>query len=96
MKAVAAMPPNTEPNTLRVFIIREPFDDYYLLINQNGHSEEMDEMQVREWLSERGALEELVDKVVAQAWNFYSAMCLIRNPKTPIPVYDPLSPQISV
>ena len=96
IKTIAAMPPNAVPNTLRVFLVREPFDDYYLLINQNGHSEEMDDEQVRAWLAERGANEELINAGITQAWNFYSAMVLITSPKQPVPVYDPLSPRLEM
>lgn len=96
LKTIATIPPNTVPNTLRVFIIREPFSDQYTLISQNGHSEEMEEDQAREWLATRGANEDLIQKAITQAWNFYSAMVLIKNPKNLVPVYDPLAPQISV
>lgn len=96
LRAISTLPPNTVPNTLRVFLVREPFDDYYLLINQNGHSEEMDEESVRAWLAERGASEDLIQQSVTQAWNFYSAMVTIKNPRVPVPKYDPLAPQISL
>lgn len=89
---IKTIPPNTEPNTLRVFLVREPFDDYYMIILDNGQSEELEDEDVRAWLSMRGADEDLISRAITQAWNFYSAMVIIKNPKTPKLVYDPLDP----
>jgi hypothetical protein len=91
---IKLMPPNTEPNTIRVFLVREPFDDFYLIVMDDGKSEELEEDDVRKWLTERGADEDLVQRSVDQAWNFYSAAVIIRNPRTPPKVYDPVAPNI--
>lgn len=91
-----ALPINTVPNTLLVGLVREPFDDFYIVILQNGQSEELDDEGVRNWLSARGADEDLIQKGITQAWNFYSAAILIMSPKTPPQSSDPLSPNISI
>lgn len=90
------LPPNTEPNTMRVFIVREPFDDFYNLVLDNGQTEELDEDATRLWLAERGADEELVNKVITQAWNFKSAICIIKNPVTPRQVFRPEAPKLTL
>ena len=92
-KAKAA-PPNTVPNSLRVFLIREPFDDFYLIYLDDGKSEEMEEMDVRQWMADRGAEEDLIDRAVNQARNFYSASVIIPNPRTPPKIFDPVEPNI--
>lgn len=89
-------PPNTEPNTLRVFIVREPFDDFYNLVMDSGQTEELDEEAARIWLSERGADEDLVNSAITQAWNFKSAICLIRNPIIPKQSYRPEAPKLTL
>lgn len=89
-----AAPPNTIPNSLRVWLIREPFDDFYLVYLDDGKSEELEELDVRKWLADRGAEEELVQRSVDQAWNFYSACVIIPNPRTPPKVFDPVEPNI--
>jgi hypothetical protein len=96
LKQIKTLPPNNVPNTLRVFLVREPFDDYYLIVQDDGKSEELEEDAVRQWLADRGAEEELIQKSVDQAWNFYSAMVTIKNPRTPSKALaDPLAPLLS-
>lgn len=96
VKQIRTLPPNNVPNTLRVFLVREPFDDYYLIMQDDGKSEELEEDDVRQWLKDRGADEELIQRSVDQAWNFYSAMVTITNPKTPSKALeDPLAPRLS-
>ena len=90
------LPPNAEPNSLRVFIVREPFDDFYNLVLDNGQTEELDEETARLWLSERGADEDLVNRVITQAWNFKSAICLIKNPVLPKTVFRPEAPKLTL
>jgi len=89
------MPPNDIPNSMRVFVVREPFDDFYTLVTDNGYSEELEDLEARAWLAARGADEELVQKVMTQAWNFYRAVCLIKNPKQPQEAVSPLAPRLT-
>jgi hypothetical protein len=104
--AIAAIPRNTIPNTLQVFLVREPFDDFYLLIydkpaddsplgKADRQSEELEDAEVRQWLEDHGATEDQIQKSVVQAWNFYSSMVTIVNPKTPKTLPDPIAPQIT-
>jgi hypothetical protein len=96
IKQIKTLPPNDKPNTMRVFLVREPFDDFYLIMQDDGKSEELEEDDVRQWLKDHGAEEELIQKSVDQAWNFYSAMVIIKNPKTPSKtLLDPLAPNLS-
>jgi len=89
------LPPNDVPNSLRVFIVREPFDEYYTLVLDNGYTEEFEDLETRAWLGARGADEELVNKVMTQAWNFYRALCIIKNPKPVVESQSPLAPRIT-
>lgn len=89
---IAKLPANTVPNTLRVFLVREPFDDFYQIVLDGGQSEELEEPETRDWLAAHGADEELIHKAITQAWNFYSAAILIKNPKFPKSLTDPLVP----
>jgi len=96
LRQIKTLPPNNQPNTLRVFLVREPFDSYYLIVQDDGKSEELEEDDVRTWLKDRGADEELIQKSVDQTWNFYSAMVTIKNPRTPSKLQqDPLAPHLS-
>jgi hypothetical protein len=96
LRQIKALPPHNVPNTLRVFLVREPFDDFYLIVQDDGKSEELEEDDVRQWLKDRGADEELVQKSVDQTWNFYSAQVIIKNPRTPSKALeDPLAPRLS-
>lgn len=90
-----ALPPNEVPNSLRVFVMREPFDDFFHLITDNGHSDELEDADARAWLKARGADEELIQKTITQAWNFYRAVCLILNPKYPQEDLSPLAPKLT-
>lgn len=96
LDAIKTLPPNDVPNSMVVYLVREPFDDFYLIVQENGRSEELEEDGVRQWLADRGAGEELIQRSVDQAWNFYSARVLIMNPRTPAKVLlDPLAPNLS-
>lgn len=90
------LPPNNVPNTLRVFIVREPFDDFYTMVLDNGQTEEMDEEGTRIWLAERGADDDLVDAAITQAWNFKSALVTIKNPIIPKQQFRPEAPQLTL
>jgi hypothetical protein len=89
------LPPNNVPNSLRVLVCREPFDDWYTIMTDNGHSEEFEDLETRGWLAARGASEEQIQKTVTQAWNFYRAVCLIHNPKYPQTTDSPLAPKLT-
>ncbi|MGV0949166.1 MAG: hypothetical protein ACOYB3_00745 [Azonexus sp.] len=89
-------PPNDKPNTLRVFIVREPFDDFYHLVLDNGQTEELDEEATRIWLEERGAGEDLINAGITQAWNFKSALIHIKNPTIPKQPFRPEAPKLNL
>lgn len=89
-------PPNDVPNSLRIFIVREPFDDFYTMVMDNGQTEEFDEDGTREWLIERGADEDLMNKAIIQAWNFKSAILHIHNPKSPKQSFRPEAPKLNL
>lgn len=90
-----SLPPNDVPNSLRVFVVREPFDEYYSLVLDNGYSEEFEDLETRAWLHEHGATEDQIKQVMDQAWNFYRALCLIHNPRQVVEVQSPLAPKIT-
>lgn len=90
------LPPNTVPNSLRVFIVREPFDEFYTMVLDNGQTEEHDDEGTRNWLTERGCDEELMNKALVQAWNFKSALLVIRNPKVPKQTFRPEAPKLNL
>lgn len=92
----AMLPPNKEPNTLRVFVVREPFDDIYTVVLDNGHTEEYEEDDLRAWLMEHGANEDLTSQTITQAWNFKCAIAVIKNPVVKQQVYRPEAPRLSL
>lgn len=74
------LPPCTDKTVLRVFVIREPFDDMFLLVLDDGQTEELEDAETRQWLADRGASEDLINEGLTQAWNFKSALLHIKNP----------------
>lgn len=90
------LPPCADPNVLRVFIVRAPFDDFYDLVLDNGQTEELEDAEARQWLQERGADEDLINKAITQAWNFKSALIHIRNPIMPRQPVRPESPRLNL
>ena len=90
-----ALPPNTVPNSLRIFIVREPFDEWYTLIMDNGQTEELEDLETRAFLVARGADEDNLKQTMDQAWNFYRAICMISNPKQVVETLSPIAPRIT-
>lgn len=90
------MLPCTDPNVLRVFLVREPFDDFYTIVLDNGQTEELDDTETRQWLADHGADEDLINKGVTQAWNFKSALLHIKNPIQPKQVFRPEAPKLNL
>lgn len=90
------LPPCTDPNVLRVFLAREPFDDFYLIVLDNGQTEELDDPETRAWLKARGADEDLINASITQAWNFKSAMLHIKNPIAPKQEFRPEAPRLTL
>lgn len=88
-------PQPAKPEPLHVTIYREPFSDFYLLTTPvNGHTEELEVEDVREWFKIRGASQDAVDKALDQAWNFRRAAVLIQKPRVPVEIRLPYSPDI--
>jgi hypothetical protein len=55
-------PKNLSPNALHVSIFREMFADFFELTLDNGHTEELEPDDTREWFRLRGANMDAVEK----------------------------------
>ena len=79
---------------LRVEITREMWSEYFVLKLENGHTEELEPEETREWFKMRGANMDGIEKVLDHAWNFGVAEAVIAHPKE-LPVLRlPHSPDI--
>lgn len=79
---------------LHVLILREMWGDFFTLILDNGHTEELDPEETRAWFKVRGANMDVIEKVLDQVWNFQRAEVEIAHPKEPKVVRLPYSPNI--
>ena len=79
---------------LHVVITREMFSDWWTLTLDNGHSEELEIEDVREWFTQRGADMDKVQKALDHAWNFMRAEVNINRPKEPPLPKLPYTPQL--
>jgi hypothetical protein len=85
-------PKNLSPNALHVSIFREMFADFFELTLDNGHTEELEPDDTREWFRLRGASMDAVEKALDHAWNFRKAEFYIQTPREPLvnrPQYAP-------
>lgn len=75
---------------LRVRIYREPFCPVFELSLDNGHTEELEPEETRDWFKLRGANMDVVEKALDSAWAFpHKDIYLeIEKPRTP-PNMDP-------
>ena len=106
LAALPTQPRNTIPSSLRVFVVREPFDEYFTIIEDHLKSgqalpknhvyptHELEMEDVVEWLMEHGANEKLALDTMNQAWNFYLSGCVIRNAKLQTHPFQPGDPLI--
>lgn len=86
--------PKSVPLTaLHVVIKHEIFSDFFTLRLDNGHTEELEPDEAREWFKARGAKMDAVEKALDHAWNFKRAEFYITEPKEPSlpnrPAYAP-------
>lgn len=88
-------PKNLNPNALHVTIQHEIFSDFFKVIQDNGHSEEMEPEDTRKWFQERGANMDAVEKALDHAWNFRIAEFYIQNPRSPVVNRPAHAPKIS-
>lgn len=68
---------------LHVAITREPFIDYFVITLDNGHTEELEPEECRQWFKERGANMDKIEKLLDHVWNFHMGEVNIHNPKEP-------------
>lgn len=85
-------PPAVEP--MHVVILREPFIEYFTIVLDNGHSEELEVEDCRQWFKDRGADMDKIEKALDHCWNFYRSEVLIHNPKEPPAPKLPHSPKL--
>jgi hypothetical protein len=77
-------PKHVLATALHVIIKHEIFTDFFTLVLENGHTEEVEPEEAREWFKLRGAKMDSVEKALDHAWNFKRAEFYIQEPKTPI------------
>lgn len=77
-------PKNVPLTALHVVIKHEIFSDFFMLILDNGHSEELEPEDARAWFKARGAKTDAVEKALDHAWNFKLAEFYIAEPKEPL------------
>lgn len=77
------MPKGVPKGALHVVIMHEIFTELFVLLLDNGHTEELDPEDTREWFRIRGANMDAADKALDHAWNFKKAEFYIGTPKDP-------------
>lgn len=77
-------PKNLNANAVHAIILHEIYSDFFKIVQDNGHSEELEPEEARKWFQERGANMDAVEKALDHAWNFRRAEFYIQNPKTPV------------
>lgn len=70
-------------NVLHVVVTRVMFDDFFVLLLDNGHTEELEVEDAKQWFKDRGADMDVVDKALDHCWNFLRAEVNINNPREP-------------
>jgi hypothetical protein len=76
-------PKHVLETALHVIIKHEIFSDFFTLVLPNGHTEEVEPDEAREWFKLRGAKMDAVEKALDHAWNFKRAEFYIQEPKEP-------------
>lgn len=82
-----ALPVDTTTG-LTVSLSREPFLDWFTITLSNGHTEELEADETREWFRARGANMDLVEKALDHTWNFCHCQITIAKPRR-VPLSDP-------
>lgn len=89
------MPQNLPtPVPLHVTILREQFSQFFLIVADNGFTDEFDLDETKAWFKTRGANMDAVEKALDHAWNFMRAEVEIENPKEPPRSAIPYAPDI--
>ena len=83
MSETPSTPVAANPPGLHVLLTREPWSDYFVITLDNGHTEELEVEECKQWFRERGANMDAMDRVFDHVWNFYRAEPVIKNPKEP-------------
>lgn len=68
--------------------------EFFTLVLDNKHTEELDPEEIRNWFRIRGANMDKVEKVLDQAWNFQRAEVIVDNYREPKVVRLAHSPNI--
>ncbi len=84
----------SSPSGLHVFITREPFSDFFVIRLDNGHTEELEVEDTRQWFKDRGANMDKVEKVLDQVWNFQRAEVFFDTYKEPSLPSIPHAPKL--
>lgn len=84
--------PQGQPATIK--IEREPWSDYFTITSPNGHSEELEVEETREWFRTRGANMDKLETVLDHVWNFRRAEVTIKNFRAPQEPSTPHAPRI--
>lgn len=79
----APRPKGVPQNALHIVIMHEIFTEFFILLLDNGHTEELDHDDTRNWFKIRGANMDAADKALDHAWNFKKSEFYIANPKDP-------------
>lgn len=80
---------------VRVRLTRQPFMDEFTIHLPNGHTEELDPDETRQWFYDHGVSKkssEALEKLLDECWNFYESAVTIesyREPVKPFPGYQP-------
>lgn len=91
---VGPRPKSKSDNRLCVVITRPMWCEFFTLHLENGHTEELDPDEIRNWFKVRGADMDKMEKVFDHVWNFGKAEAAIKNPKTPPDTRLPYAPNI--
>lgn len=84
--------PPGQPETIT--ITREPFSDYFVLTLSNGHTEELEVEETREWFRVHGADMGKMETALDHVWNFGRAVVVVKNFRSPESLRHPNAPQI--
>lgn len=87
-----SVPAAGTPMTVQVY--REAYSDFYVLTLPNGHTEELEIEEVRQWFKEHGADMDVVEKGLDYVYNFRHAEIEIRNFRVPRTLLHPHAPKL--
>lgn len=81
-------------SSVKVIITREPFSDFFVLLLDSGHTEELEVEETRAWFRERGADMHKLEPVLDEVWNFGHSVVTIDNFKLPVVKHPAFEPQV--